>query len=45
MMLDKMNICNAGDESLTLVPDGKLYVCSAFYFGDTAVGRISGEDG
>lgn len=31
MMLDKMNNCNAGDTTVTLAPDGKFYVCPAFY--------------
>ena len=31
MMLTAMNNCNAGWESLTLAPDGKFYVCPAFY--------------
>lgn len=31
MMLEKMNNCNAGWESVTLAPDGKFYVCPAFY--------------
>lgn len=31
MLLDKMNNCNAGWESLALAPDGKFYVCPAFY--------------
>jgi CXXX repeat peptide maturase len=31
MMLDKMNNCGAGDTSLTLAPNGKFYVCPAFY--------------
>lgn len=31
MMLDKMNNCNAGCENITLAPDGKFYVCPAFY--------------
>lgn len=34
MMLDKMNNCNAGDENITLAPDGKFYVCPAFYLAD-----------
>ena len=31
MMLDKMNNCNAGWENVTLTPDGRVYVCPAFY--------------
>ncbi len=31
MMLDKMNNCGAGDTSITLAPDGKFYICPAFY--------------
>lgn len=31
MMLKKMNNCNAGDEVVTLAPDGKFYICPAFY--------------
>lgn len=31
MMLDGMNNCNAGFESITLSPDGRFYVCPAFY--------------
>lgn len=31
MMLDAMNNCGAGDTSLTLAPDGRFYVCPAFY--------------
>lgn len=31
MMLDKMNNCGAGDSTVTLAPDGKFYVCPAFY--------------
>ena len=34
MMLDGMNNCNAGSESITLAPDGKFYVCPAFYLAD-----------
>lgn len=32
MMLDNMNNCNAGWENITLAPDGKFYVCPAFYY-------------
>lgn len=39
IMLTGMNNCNAGNESLTLAPDGNLYVCPAFFFdGHSAVG-------
>jgi len=31
MLLDGMNNCNAGCENITLAPDGKFYVCPAFY--------------
>lgn len=31
MMLKEMNNCNAGYSSLTLAPDGKFYICPAFY--------------
>lgn len=31
MMLNNMNNCNAGFENITLAPDGKFYVCPAFY--------------
>ena len=34
MMLEEMNNCNAGWESVTLAPDGKFYVCPAFYLAD-----------
>ena len=36
MMLDKMNNCNAGVENITLAPDGRFYICPAFY--------LAGED-
>ena len=32
MMLMQMNNCGAGDSSITLAPNGKFYVCPAFYF-------------
>lgn len=32
LMLNKMNNCNAGWESITLAPDGQFYICPAFYF-------------
>ncbi|MBO5182759.1 MAG: CXXX repeat peptide maturase [Paraprevotella sp.] len=38
MMLDKMNNCNAGWENITLAPDGKFYVCPAFYYAKETSG-------
>lgn len=32
MMLQSMNNCNAGNETITLAPDGNFYVCPAFYY-------------
>ena len=41
MMLKKMNNCNAGWESITLAPDGKFYICPAFYQeGSCSVGDL-----
>lgn len=42
IMLNRMNNCNAGWENITLAPDGKFYVCPAFYMDDevTAVGGL-----
>ncbi len=41
MLLDKMNNCNAGDESITLAPDGNFYICPAFYLdGSKPVGNL-----
>ena len=34
MMLTEMNNCNAGDTTITLAPNGKFYVCPAFYLED-----------
>lgn len=34
MMLESMNDCRAGDNSLTLAPDGNFYVCPAYYHVD-----------
>ena len=49
MMLDKMNNCNAGWENITLAPDGKFYVCPAFYYAqqidgsETSIGEVCGK--
>ena len=41
MMLDAMNNCNAGFESVTLAPDGKFYICPAFYLdGSESLGDV-----
>lgn len=32
IILDSMNNCGAGDTSITLAPDGRFYVCPAFYY-------------
>ena len=34
LMLQEMNNCGAGDTSITLAPNGKFYVCPAFYYED-----------
>lgn len=36
MMLTTMNNCNAGWECITLAPDGKFYVCPAFYQAESS---------
>lgn len=43
LMLNGMNNCNAGWESITLAPNGNFYVCPAFYFDEEAepVGSIA----
>lgn len=30
--LSEMNNCNAGDTTITLAPNGKFYICPAFYY-------------
>lgn len=41
MLLDEMNNCNAGAESITLAPDGNFYICPAFYLdGAESVGNL-----
>ena len=34
MMLGQMNNCGAGVSNITLAPNGKFYVCPAFYYDD-----------
>ena len=38
--LDKMNNCNAGDESITIAADGNFYICPGFV-GSENVGSLS----
>lgn len=42
LMLKAMNNCNAGWETVTLAPDGRYYVCPAFYLEgeDLPVGSV-----
>lgn len=40
-VLNAMNNCNAGDETITLAPNGNFYVCPAFYLHNgTAEGSL-----
>lgn len=41
IMLTGMNNCNAGDENITLGPDGKFYICPAFYYENDSVGDLT----
>lgn len=34
-MLTAMNNCNAGIDSITVAPDGKFYICPAFYLSNS----------
>ena len=34
MMLEKMHNCEAGVSNITLAPNGKLYLCPAFYYDE-----------
>lgn len=41
LMLESMNNCGAGTETITIAPDGKFYICPGFYLdGSTDVGDI-----
>lgn len=44
IFLDDMNNCNAGHESITLAPDGKYYVCPAFYLEDADDNSVGDVD-
>lgn len=45
ILLDRMNNCNAGDEWIALAPDGKYYVCPAFYLTKDGYSIGSPADG
>ena len=32
ILLNKMNNCNAGDEVITLAPNGRFYICPGFFY-------------
>lgn len=40
MLLDRMNNCGAGDTTVTLAPNGKFYLCPAFYYEDAEQNSI-----
>lgn len=41
IVLNQMNNCGAGDTSITLAPDGKYYLCPAFYYDkQEAIGDV-----
>ena len=43
LVLTEMNNCGAGDTTVTLAPDGKFYLCPAFYYEDErqSVGELA----
>lgn len=43
VMLKQMNNCEAGIENITLAPNGKFYLCPAFYYenADDCIGTLS----
>lgn len=44
LILDGMNNCNAGVENITLAPNGKFYVCPAFYLSKECDGNENSLD-
>lgn len=44
MMLNGMNNCNAGVENITLAPNGKFYICPAFYLSKECDGTEKSLD-
>lgn len=45
LMLSEMNNCNAGVNTITLAPNGKFYICPAYYYEnpDNSVGDIDSD--
>lgn len=45
LILPSMNNCNAGDSNVTLAPNGRFYLCPAFYYEDenNDIGDITTE--
>lgn len=43
LMIGQMNNCGAGDNNITLAPDGKFYLCPTFYLEDVkqSIGDLS----
>lgn len=41
IMLDSMNNCNAGAETITLSPEGKFYICPGFIGDEDCVGDLN----
>lgn len=39
MMLKEMINCGAGDSNITLAPDGRFYICPAFYYDGVCDGK------
>ena len=45
VLLQQMNNCNAGVENITLAPNGRFYICPAFYYENEtdSIGTPAGE--
>lgn len=44
LILRQMNNCEAGINHFTVAPDGRFYICPAFYYsGDDSIGDIDSE--
>lgn len=45
LMLIEMNNCNAGLDTITLAPNGRFYICPAFYYEnpDNSVGDVDSD--